>query len=79
MALAGDATHLFDPQIGGHHLILKVYLDELRQLEAQPNCEGLSVVNHRPYQTIVVAQQIIVESFRVRIGFKTYWRYKGQD
>lgn len=68
--------YLHHPQIGGHDLVLEVHLDELRQLEAQPHGEGFCVVDDGSNQSVVVAEEIVIESLRVWIRldvFNTSW------
>ena len=64
-------TDLIHPHIGGHHLVLQVYIDQLRQLQSQPHCQRLCEVRDWSDETIVVVEQVIIETLGVGIAEDT--------
>jgi len=58
---------LLHPQVGGHDLVLQIDIDQLGQLQLDANGEGVRHIDHRADQFVVVAQQIVVQSFGIRI------------
>jgi hypothetical protein len=37
------------------------HINELRELELEPDGDGLRHVDHRPHQLVVVGQEVVVE------------------
>ena len=62
------ATHLINPHVGGHHLVLQVDIDQLGQLEAQLDCEGLCEVWDRSDQPVVVVEQVVIQPLCVGVA-----------
>lgn len=44
----------------------------LRQLQPQPNRQSLCVVGNRPYQSVVIRQQVVVQSLGIGIRFENF-------
>ena len=61
-------TDLINPDVGGHHLVLQVHIDQLGQLQAQLDCEGLCEVWHGSDQPVVVVEQVVVQSLGVGVA-----------
>lgn len=49
-------------------------IDELGKMETETDSDDFAVVTDGPYQPVVMTEQIIVESFSVRIG-----RHSGRN
>ena len=43
-------------------------IDQLRQPEAQLDGDFVGVVGHRPDQPVIVGQEIVIQSFGIRVG-----------
>lgn len=63
--------HLVHPHIGGHHLVLQVNIDQLRELQAESDSQSLCEVGHRPDEAVVVMEEVIVQPLGVRIALNT--------
>ena len=61
-------TDLINPDVGGHHLVLQVHIDQLGQLQAQLDCEGLCEVWHGSDQPVVVVEQVVIQSLGVGVA-----------
>lgn len=56
--------------LGSYRHILQTYhFDELCQFEFEPDSDGLRVVDDGPDESVVVAQQVVVQPLRIRIRF----------
>jgi len=44
------------------------HINELRQLQLDPDGQGIRGVDHRPDQLVVVGQEVIVQSLRVGVS-----------
>ena len=71
MSMITLATDLVHPDVGGHDLVLEVHVDELGELEAQPDSEGLCEVGNWSDETVVVVEQVIIQSLGMRIALNT--------
>ena len=63
--------HLVHPHIGGHHLVLEVDIDQLREFQPEPDSEGLCEVGHRSDEAVVVMEEVIIQPLGVRIALNT--------
>ena len=59
--------HLVNPHVSGHYLVLQVNIDQLGELEAQLDSEGLCEVWHRSDQPVVVVEQVVIQSLGVGV------------
>ena len=71
MTVSTLVTDLVHPDVGGHHLVLEVHVDELGELEAQPDGEGLCEVGDWSDETVVVVEQVIIQSLGMRVALNT--------
>lgn len=44
------------------------HINELGKLQAHFDSEAIRVVSHRSDEAVIVAQQIVIQSFRIRVG-----------
>ena len=52
-------------------MVLQVHVNELGELEAEPDGEGLGEVGHGSDEAVVVVQQVIIQPLGVRVGLRT--------
>lgn len=43
-------------------------IDELRKMEAQTDSDYFAVVAHWSYESVVMTQQVVIQSFGIRIS-----------
>ena len=63
-----DWTDLVYPHVGGHHLVLQVNVDQLRQLQPKLDGERLREVGDRSDQPVVVVEQVVIKPFGVWVS-----------
>ena len=63
--------HLVHPHIGGHHLVLEVHIDKLRELESELDGEGLCEVGDRSDEAVVVMEEVVIQPLGVRVALHT--------
>ena len=61
-------TDLVYPHVGGHHLVLQVNVDQLRQLQPKLDGERLREVGDRSDQPVVVVEQVVIKPFGVWVS-----------
>ena len=54
-----------------HHLVLQVNIDQLRELQSEPDSQGLGEVGHRPDQAVIVVKEVIIQPLGVRVTLHT--------
>ena len=49
-------------------MVLQVHVNELGELEAEPDGEGLGEVGHGSDEAVVVVQQVVIQSLGVGVA-----------
>ena len=52
-------------------MVLQVDIDQLRELQSEPDGQGLGEVGHRPDEAVVVVKEVIVQPLSVRVTLHT--------
>ena len=60
-------------------MVLQVNINQLRELQSEPDSQGLSEVGHRPDQAVIVVKEVIIQPLGVRVTLHTLDEMIGYD